>query len=179
MVLEAGLEFFLLDVFGRKIQGAGAELEQFADQFGDLLHAEFVEVRSEIRRAVFKGFACQKYAGKTLGLDTDIDERRFLVFQHHVVARLMLFDERVFQQQRVVLRLDDRELDVAGMAHEHFCLGELVFLFPEIGCQPVAKILGLAHIQDLSLRIHVFVDAWSDRDGRRRNFEIVVRHDKP
>lgn len=97
--------------------------------------------------------------------DADVDERRFLVFQHHIVARLGLFDQGVFEQQRIVFGFNDGEFDVIGMAHQHFGFCQLVFFVAEIRIEPVPGFWPYPRTISLLPAIYKLIDSGIGRNA--------------
>jgi hypothetical protein len=64
VVFQAGFELAFFDVFLPKDSGCRCAIETVSDQFGNLFHPEFVQIRAEIGGAVAKRFAGQNTRGK-------------------------------------------------------------------------------------------------------------------
>ena len=97
--------------------------------------------------SVFDGFAGEQYTWESFVLDTDVNERRLFIFQHHVVAWLMPFDQGVFQQQCIVFRFYNGEFDVT--LFEMITSDLLWLLFLGIICTSVAFLITIEVVKKL------------------------------
>ena len=80
------------------------------------------------------------------------------ILQQDVVVRLVLLDEVVLQQQRVGLRIDDRELRVGDLRDQQPGLHIQPLRRHEVLRHPLVQVFGLAHINHLPRGIVVTID---------------------
>ena len=113
--------------------------------------------RAEVLASVADELAGGENAGKALLLDDD-ERVRFIVLELDVVKRLVLFDEAVFQQQRIGFRGRDEPLDVMDLGNEEPGLAVVVVL-GEVAGDAFLQVFGLAHIKKAAVHIEVLVDA--------------------
>ena len=123
---------------------ARARLVEFLDEFQYRVHAGDVGIRPEVGAEALVDGARLEDAGEILVRHADTGVG-LAVLQQHVVARIVLLDEAVFEQQGVFLRVDDRITDVVNLRHQHLGLVS-VHLFVEIRRHPSLQTLGRAHI---------------------------------
>jgi len=71
----------------------------------------------------------------------------------------MFFNQGIFEQQRIVFRFYNGELDVVGIADEHLGFCELVFFFAKVGNEAVAQVFSLTDIENNTRSIYEFIDA--------------------
>ena len=92
---------------------------------------------------------------------------RLVVAVHHVEPRVEFFDPGVFELQGFDLVLNHRPLHVRCCRHHP--LGAWVESRDvlEIGIQPVAQVLSLADIDDLTMLITESIDTWLGRNRAR------------
>ena len=88
-----------------------------------------------------------------------------VVLEHGVVARLIFFDEGVFEKQGVDFGGDDGDASVVDMADEHLDFSTLVVVVGEIGGDTALEVAGLADIYDLAVGVEVLVDTGTFGDG--------------
>ena len=70
-----------------------------------------------------------------------------LILEHDIIARLVLLDHAVFQQQSLPFGIDDCGLDIPdfGNHHPHF---PVVVLFVEVRRYAIFEFLGLAYVDN-------------------------------
>ena len=96
VVFQAYLVLASGNVFGRQIELAGAQWKQLAQQFPNDLGTEFRGIRAKIYRTIANDAPRKKHPGERLFFDADVGIRP-VIFEHHVVARLIFFDQGTFQ----------------------------------------------------------------------------------
>ena len=158
VIFEARLVLARRDRFGRQVQRAGTELEDRLDRFQRPLHVFDVGVGSEIFGAIFFDTPGGEDARKALVLDTDVGIG-LVVLEVDVVARLELFDEVVFQDQRFGLGVGDDHFDVGDFADQDLQASVLRAALLEVGAHTVAQVFGLAHVKHRALGVFVLIDA--------------------
>ncbi len=82
----------------------------------------------------------------------------FVIAQQHVVARLVLLDEVVLEDQCLGLGVGHRHLNIGDLAHQGAGL-DAVDVGPKVGGKPLFQILGLAHIDDGATAVIHAIDA--------------------
>lgn len=96
---------------------ASTQMKRNLHQFQNAMDGSRIGKRAEITGAVTLYAARHKYA-RILFLNGHLDIRiGLIVTQHDVVTGMMLFDERIFKNQRFRLIRDDNRFQVNGMAH--------------------------------------------------------------
>ncbi len=110
---------------------------------------------AEIEGAVALHLAHHLQGGKLLaGVEAEGDVG-LVVPQVDVVAGAVLFDQGVFEDERFLLGVGDDRLDLANPVHQEADVGTAVPAGDEVGAQPLAQVLGLAHVEDgLPLPFH-------------------------
>ena len=154
---------------------AGAQRKEPFDQLQDDLDAGLAGVGPEVGGAVLDDAAGDEDAGEALILDANIGIA-FIVAQHYIVARQILLDQGVFQQQGVGLRFHHRKLQAAGVLDHHAGLVGTVPAVAEIGGHAAAQVLGLAHVEDGVLLVDKAVDARLPGDGIGDGLVVVGGH---
>ena len=92
--------------------------------------------------------------------------KALVVAQHDVVARLVLLDEVVFEQQRLGLGVGERDLDARDVPDQRLHLGVDV-AGEEVVADAVAQVARLAHVQQLGLTLLVRAEYMRYTPGRR------------
>ena len=96
-----------------------------------------------------------------------------VVLEQDVVTRLEGLYQRIFEQQRVGLAVDDDMADLGDLPHQHTHFGAVLLALHEIGGDPFAQALGLTHIDNRSGAVHELVDARRQRQHRHLLFKVV------
>ena len=96
-----------------------------------------------------------------------------VVLEQDVVTRLEGLYQRIFEQQRVGLAVDDNMADLGDLPHQHTHFGTVLLALHEIGGDPFAQALGLTHIDNRSGAVHELVDARRQRQHRHLLFKVV------
>ena len=112
-------------------------------------------VGAVVKRAVVDLFSGEENPRKLLVFNAD-PRIGLVVLEHDVVARLVLLDEVVLEQQGLRLRLHDDELDVGNTRHQHPGLACLFLV--EIAGDATLQVLRLAHIDQGAVLIEVTVN---------------------
>ena len=86
-----------------------------------------------------------------------------IVAQHDIVARAMLFNERVFQYERFHLVGYDDSFHIGGVAHHRRHLRRALGVVPDVAAHAITQIHGLADVNDLSPVVFPQVYAGLDR----------------
>ena len=120
------------------------------------LYAECV--RTEVLAAVLDDLAGDEDARPLVlhgHLDADV---RLVVLEPDVVARLVLLDEVVLEDQRFLVVAGDQGLEVGDALHEEAHLAALVAA-AEVGAHAGAQALRLADVDDLAVLVLQQIDA--------------------
>ena len=121
VVFEAGLEPPFGHAVARQRQPAGARLVQFLYEVEHGIHARGVAVRPEVLPALLVDVARLEYTRIRVVGHADAGVG-LSVLEQHVVARVVLLDETVLKQQRVLLGVDHGVAYVAYLRYEHLGL---------------------------------------------------------
>ena len=162
MVIKADL--------GRGI-GTLAERKNPVQKPFDLISRSYVWIGTEIETAIFFDLARDDKTGITLigNLDEGIG---LVVLEHDIVLRLVLLDQVDLKKQGLNIGLSDDKLKIHNLRYQRFCLG--IVASSEIGPHAIAKILGLAHIDDGTVLVFVNVTARTRRQELELGFNQVV-----
>ena len=157
MEVQARAEFAPQDGFAGDFEIAGAQRVVLPEELQKVVGVRDRAVRPEI------GAVPPVYAAGQIDLREvvvrDDDPRVGLgVLEQDVVARLVLLDEIVLQQQRVGLRIDDRELCVGDLRDQQPGLHIQPLRRHEVLRHPLVQVFGLAHINHLPRGIVVTID---------------------
>ena len=156
VVVEADLVLAFGDPRFRQRRTARTDLVDLSEQIQQDMRRAHGWVRTEVFRAVVDLASGKKDARESLFLDTD-PRIGLVVLEHDVVARLVLLDHRVLQQQRLRLRVDDAVFEVGDFAHEDARLARLLLI--EIAADAAFEVLGLAHIDERTVFVEIAVHA--------------------
>ncbi len=113
MVFEAYLVFSCLDLLFTKVKAAVAQGIELPNQVEQGVHHFYRGIRPEIFAAVLYQVARGEYPGERLLFDAD-PWIGLVILQHDVVARLVLLDQVVFEQQCIVFRIHDNPPDIGN-----------------------------------------------------------------
>ena len=81
---------------------------------------------------------------------------RLVILQKDVILRLVLLDEIVFEQEGVLLTIDDNVVDVANLADQDQRLLRLLTL-KKIGRHATLKVLGLSNVDYFPCLVEVLI----------------------
>ena len=171
VVLQAGAR-----MIAREIDLATGNEEAAMDEFDDAVGQIAGKVRAVVGSAVLAQAAGDKDFGKAVGqgeLDVGVG---LVVAKQDVEARLALLDEVVFKGQRLVLVGDEDVVEIDGLAHQGAGLGVGLRGFKQIGADPRAQVLGLAHVDDFALG--VFVEVHAGLRGKGADFFVEVHGER-
>ena len=127
-----------------------------ADKLKDVVHRRRVAIRPEILSPFRQLIACAEDTGVILLGEADIGIA-FVILKQNVVMRLKSLDERILQQQRVLLGGNIDILYIPYLADKDSRLA--ILLLGEIAANAALKILGLTHIDYLPVLIIVLIAA--------------------
>ena len=162
MVVKANL--------GRRI-GTLAKWENPVQKSLDLISSPHIWIGTEIEATIFFDLACDDEA--RIALIGNLDEGiGLIVLEHDIVLGLVLLDEVDLKKQGLNIRLGDDKLKIHNLRYQRFRLG--IVAPSKIGPHPIAKILGLPHIDDGTVLIFVNVTARTRRQEFELGFNQVV-----
>ena len=162
MVVKANL--------GRRI-GTLTEWENPIQKPLDLISRSHVWIGTKIESTVLFDLARDDEA--RIALIGNLDEGIGLVIlEHDIVLGLVLLDEVDLEKQGLNIGLGDDKFKIHNLRYQRFCLG--IVAPSEIGPHPIAKILGLPHIDDGTVLVFVNVTARTRRQELELGFNQVV-----
>ena len=155
---------------GRRI-GTLAEWENSIQKPFDLISRSYVRIGAEIETAILFDLARDDEA--RIALIGNLDEGIGLVIlEHDIVFRLVLLDQVDLKKQGLNIGLSDDKLKIHNLRYQRFCLG--IVAPSEIRAHPIAKILGLPHIDDGTVLVFVNVTARTRRQELELGFNQVI-----
>lgn len=155
---------------GRRI-GTLAEWENPIQKPLDLIGRSHIWIGTKIESTVLFDLARDDEAW--IALIGNLDEGiGLVVLEHDIVLGLVLLDEVDLKKQGLNIGLGDDKFKIHNLRYQGFCLG--IVAPSEIGPHPVAKILGLPHIDDGSVLIFVNVTARTHRQELELGFNQVI-----
>ena len=172
MILQANRIPAFGDLFGRQIELARPQRHHFAHEFEHAVLHHHRTVGTEILRTVARQLSGGLHARKMLAPHHD-PRIGLVVLEQDVVTRLEGLYQRIFEQQRVGLAVDDDMADLGDLPHQHTHFGAVLLALHEIGGDPFAQALGLTHIDNRSGAVHELVDARRQRQHRHLLFKVV------
>ena len=154
---------------------AGGQAQRGADRVQR--EARFVAASegTEILRPVVCGTVHQREPGVRLGGEPH-EGIALVVFQENVIARLVPFDEGVFQHQSLELGADDDRVEPVHVGHHHFRFFVVGGGVLKILADAVFQLLRLAHVDDLTGLVHHQIDAWQQRQLVCLGAQLVSCH---
>lgn len=102
--------------------------------------------RPEIFRSVFDDPARNENPWKAFVLDAN-PGIGFIVLQTHIVSGLMLFNQAVFKEQRIQLRIHNNRFYVCDFSHENSCFPVFMTFLLKIGTHSLFERFRLTHIE--------------------------------
>ena len=130
---------------------------------------DVVDRRSIGKGAKVAGAVAQYAAGhgnaRVILLNGDLDVGiGLIVAEHDVVVRMILFDERIFQDQRFHFVGYDDGFQIDSVAHHGRYLDGTVAILTDVALNAVAQVDGLADVNDTALFIFPEVNAGLGRE---------------
>ena len=149
----------------RRRIGTLAKWENPVQKSLDLIGCSHIRIGTEIETTIL--FNLARDDETRIALIGNLDEGiGLVVLEHDIVLGLILLDEVDLKKQGLNIGLGDDKLKIHNLRYQRFRLG--IVAPSEIGPHPIAKILGLPHIDDGSVLIFVNVTART----RRQEFEL-------
>ena len=173
VVLQADRIASARDLLGREVQLAGPQRDHLADEVQHAVLHHHRAVGTKILRTVAHELARGLHAGKRLAANDD-PRIGLVVLEQDVVARLQALDQGVLEQQRIGLAFHDDVADLDDLPHHDADLGTVLLRLHEVGGDPLAQALGLAHIDDRARAVHELVDPGRERQQRHLLLQFVV-----
>ena len=137
----------------------------------DLIGRSHIWIRTKIETTILFDLARDDEAG--IALIGNLDEGiGLVVLEHDIVLGLVLLDQVDLKKQGLNIGLGDDKFKIHNLRYQRFCLG--IVAPSEIGPHPIAKILGLPHIDDGTVLIFVNVTARTRRQELELGFNQVV-----
>ena len=176
VVFETGFELAGLNIFRAEVVLASARRIHLADEFEHGFH----RLHRRVRPIVLTAIACEvpQAVNTREALLSNGDVRiAFVVLEIDVVARLMLFDQIVFQQQCIPFGIRDDGAYVRDFAH-HGGDACAVVVLREIRADPFTQILGFADVENLTILIYMLVHPRFIREGFEQVGDVFAsRHE--
>ena len=145
MMVEAGA---LLSDIPRKHSVAGAQLEQFIQEFYRIFYCRRARVRPEIAGFIFFHLPGKLHPGESLRYG-DLDKRVcFIILQQRIIFRAVLLDQIIFQHQRFQLRIRHNIFKPRDLLHHLLDLRPPAMYFAKIGAHSVVQVYRFSHIED-------------------------------
>ena len=155
---------------GRRI-GTLAEWENPVQKPLDLIGCSHIWIGTEIETTILFDLARDDEA--RIALISNLDEGiGLVVLEHDIVLGLVFLDEVDLKKQGLNIGLSDDKLKIYNLRYQCFGLG--IVTPSEIGPHPIAKILGLPHIDDGTVLIFVNVTARTRRQELELGFNQVI-----
>ena len=155
----------------RRRIGTLAEWENSIQKSLDLIGRPYIRIGTEIEPAILFDLARDNHT--RIALIGNLDEGiGLIILEHDIVFGLVLLDEVNLKKQGLNIGLGDDKLKIHNLRYQRFRLG--IVAPSEIGPHPIAKILGLPHIDDGTVLIFVNVTARTRRQELELGFNQVI-----
>ena len=151
--------------------GALAERENPVQKSLDLIGCSHIRIGTEIETIIL--FDLARDDKTRIALIGNLDEGIGLVIlEHDIVLGLVLLDEVNLKKQGLNIGLGNDKLKIHNLRYQGFRLG--IVAPSKIGPHPIAKILGLPHINDGTVLVFVNVTARTRRQELELGFNQVI-----
>ena len=174
VILQADLILPTGDGFGGQLIFAGANGIKFLQHLQHHAGHEYRGIGAIILRSVAHDVARLIDAWEILVFYND-RWIGLIVFQQDIVARAILLNKVVLEQQGVFLRIDHEILDIANLLHQHTGLHVVVFLI-EIGRDTPLQVLRLADIDNCALLVEVLIATRLLGDDGQDHLDMLAEH---
>ena len=155
---------------GRRI-GTLAEWEDSIQKSLDLIGCSHIRIGTEIETTIL--FDLARDDETRIALIGNLDEGiGLIVLEHDIVLGLVLLDEVDLKKQGLNIGLGNDKLKIHNLRYQGFRLS--IVASSEIGPHPIAKILGLPHIDDGTVLVFVNVTARTSRQKLELGFNQVI-----
>ena len=112
-------------------------------------------IRAKIFRTILNDVSSRKNPRKRLIFNAN-PWIRFVVLELNIVFGLVFFDEVIFQQQCIQLRVNNHILNINNAFYEQYSFA-VILRFIEIGCDSFFYILCFSNINDCSCSIKILI----------------------
>ena len=155
---------------GRRI-GTLAERENPVQKSLDLIGCSHIWIGTKIESTVLFDLARDDEA--RIALIGNLDEGiGLVVLEHDIILGLVLLDQVDLKKQSLNIGLSDDKLKIHNLRYQGSGLG--IVAPSKIGPNPIAKILGLPHIDDGTVLVFVNVTARTRRQELELGFNQVI-----
>ena len=155
---------------GRRI-GTLTEWENSIQKSLDLISRSYIRIGTKIEATIL--FDLARDDETRIALIGNLDERiGLVVLEHDIVLGLVLLDEVDLEKQGLNIGLSDDKLKIHNLRYQGFRLS--IVAPSKIGPHPIAKILGLPHIEDGTVLVFVNVTARTRRQELELGFNQVI-----
>ena len=177
LIFQTDLVLPFGNILWGKVQVTGTQWKEFADHVQDDVHHPDRSIRTVILGSILDVLAGPEYSRKMLLFD-DNPRIGLIILEHHIVAGLVFFDQVVFQQPGIDLRIHDGESDPVDLAHQHTGLAIQLGLVYKIGTYPIPQILCLTDIDQRIVLIKILINPRFVWDFRQFFPVIKFHHSK-
>ena len=157
VVLQTHLVFAAFYTLGRHRCITGTQRVERVNKVEHRICRVAETIRPEVLRSAAFLLAGLEYTRISLTCDADI-RIALTVLEQDIIVRLILLDQVVLQQKRILFAADHHILDVRNMRHKLACL-ERGLVLTEVTAHAPLEVLGLTHIDHCSLTIEVLIYA--------------------
>ena len=155
----------------RRRIGTLAEWENPIQKSLDLIGRPYIRIGTKIEATILFDLARDDEA--RIALIGNLDEGiRLIILEHDIVFGLVLLDEVDLEKQGLNIGLSYDKLKIHNLRYQRFRLG--IMTPSEIGPHPIAKVLGLPHIDDGPVLVFVNVTARTRRQELELGFNQVI-----
>ena len=155
----------------RRRIGTLSEWENSIQESLDLIGRSYIWIGAEIETTILFDLARNDEAW--IALIGNLDEGiGLIILEHDIVFGLVLLDEVDLKKQGLNIGLSNDKLKIHNLRYQGFRLS--IVASSEIGPHPIAKILGLPHIDDGTVLVFVNVTARTRRQELELGFNQVI-----
>lgn len=155
----------------RRRIGTLTEWENSIQKPLDLIGRPYIRIGTKIEATILFDLARDDEA--RIALIGNLDEGiRLIILEHDIIFGLVLLDEVDLKKQGLNIGLSNDKLKIHNLRYQRFRFG--IVAPSKIGPHPIAKILGLPHIDDGTVLIFVNVTARTSRQKLELGFNQVV-----
>ncbi|MNY01682.1 hypothetical protein D3C86_1342240 [compost metagenome] len=175
MVFQAFFKLTFLNILRTQVEAAGTQGKTALHQIHQRIDLADRSIRPEVFRSVFGKPAGQEYTRKRFILDRNVGIC-LIIFKTDIVRWLEMLDQRVLQQESIMLIIRYRPFYMHNLVDQRMGL-YIIDLFDKIRTDPFLQVLGLTHIQQLLPGIVITIHTGSMRQhGRDFSLELFFIH---